>query len=294
MPPQEPAMRATRGSRSPAWRVPAGIDSKGTMAAKRDYYEVLGVSRAATNEEVKKAYRRLAMKFHPDRNKDDENAGAKFREVREAYEVLTDADKRAAYDRYGHAGLTAGRMGGGFGPDGFADIFGDMFGDIFGTGRRGRSQVFRGADLAYELRLDLERAVAGDEVTIEVPTQVTCDECSGSGAAKGTKPVSCSTCGGVGQVRMQQGFFSIQQTCPACKGAGSVIMDPCASCHGRGRVPKTKHLSVKVPPGVDDGDRIRHSGEAEAGRICGPPGYLYVEICVNLLMLCTRAGTDLR
>src|SRR5690606_33232058 len=262
--------------------------------AKRDYYEILGVSRTATAEQIKKAYRRLAMKHHPDRCKDDETASAKFKEVREAYDVLNSPEKRATYDHFGHEGLR-GRGTGGFGAEGFGDIFGDVFGDIFGGGRRGgRSQVFRGADLAYELRLDLERAVRGDEVTIEVPTQVSCEEGSGSGAAKGTKPVSCSTCGGVGQVRMQQGFFSIQQTCPACKGAGSVIMDPCASCHGRGRVPKTKHLSVKVPPGVDDGDRIRHSGEAEAGRICGPPGYLYVEICVNLLMLCTRAGTDLR
>src|SRR5690606_19162965 len=261
--------------------------------AKRDYYEVLGVSRTATNQEVKKAYRRLAMKYHPDRNKDDKDAGSKFREVREAYEVLNDADKRAMYDRYGHAGLNAGRTGaGGFGPDGFADIFGDMFGDIFGaTGRRSRSQVFRGADLGYELRLDLERAVAGDEVTIEVPTQVTCDTCSGSGAEPGTEPVSCTTCGGVGQVRMQQGFFSIQQTCPACKGAGTVITTPCGRC--RGRVSKVKKLSVKVPPGVDDGDRIRLAGEGEAGRNGGPPGDLYVEIRVNPHKLFTRDGADL-
>lgn len=263
------------------------------MAAKRDYYEVLGVNRTATNDEVKKAYRRLAMKFHPDRNKDDENAGAKFREVREAYEVLNDADKRATYDRYGHAGLNAGRMGGGFGPDGFADIFGDMFGDIFGTGRRGRSQVFRGADLAYELRLDLERAVAGDEVTIEVPTQVTCEECSGSGAEPGTEPVTCATCGGLGQVRMQQGFFSIQQTCPACKGSGSVIATPCGKCRGRGRVSRVKTLSVKVPAGVDDGDRIRLAGEGEAGMNGGPPGDLYVEIRVNPHHLFSRNGPDL-
>lgn len=261
--------------------------------AKRDYYEILGVSRTATAEQIKKAYRRLAMKHHPDRNKDDDDASAKFKEVREAYGVLNNSDKRAAYDQFGHEGLRGRSHGGGFGPEGFGDIFGDVFGDIFGGSRRGRSQVFRGADLAYELRLDLERAVRGDEVTIEVPTQVTCDECSGSGAAKGTKPVSCSTCGGVGQVRMQQGFFSIQQTCPACKGAGSVIMDPCTSCHGRGRIPKTKHLSVKVPAGVDDGDRIRLSGEGEAGRNDGPPGDLYVEIRVNPHKLFTRAGTDL-
>ena len=261
--------------------------------AKRDYYEILGVSRTATPEHIKKAYRRLAMKHHPDRNKDDDEASAKFKEVREAYEILNNSDKRAAYDQFGHEGLRGRSHGGGFGPEGFGDIFGDVFGDIFGGSRRGRSQVFRGADLAYELRLDLERAVRGDEVTIEVPTQVTCNECSGSGAAKGTKPVGCSTCGGAGQVRMQQGFFSIQQTCPACKGAGSVIMDPCSSCHGRGRIPKTKHLSVKVPAGVDDGDRIRLSGEGEAGRNDGPPGDLYVEIRVNPHKLFTRAGTDL-
>jgi molecular chaperone DnaJ len=261
--------------------------------AKRDYYEILGVSRTATAEQIKKAYRRLAMKHHPDRNKDDDGASAKFKEVREAYDVLNDSDKRATYDQFGHEGLRGRGPGGGFGPDGFGDIFGDVFGDIFGASRRGRSQVFRGADLAYELRLDLERAVRGDEVTIEVPTQITCDECRGSGAAKGSKPVSCSTCGGVGQVRMQQGFFSIQQTCPACKGAGSVIMDPCTGCHGRGRLPQTRHLSVKVPAGVDDGDRIRLSGEGEAGRNDGPPGDLYVEIRVNPHKLFTRAGTDL-
>jgi molecular chaperone DnaJ len=261
--------------------------------AKRDYYEILGVPRTATAEQIKKAYRRLAMKHHPDRNKDDGDASAKFKEVREAYEVLNNSDKRAAYDQFGHEGLRGRSHGGGFGPDGFGDIFGDVFGDIFGGGRRGRSQVFRGADLAYELRLDLERAVRGDEVTIEVPTQVTCEECSGSGAARGTKPVSCSTCGGAGQVRMQQGFFSIQQTCPVCKGAGSVIRDPCTNCHGRGRIPKTRHLSVKVPAGVDDGDRIRLSGEGEAGRNDGPPGDLYVEIRVNPHKLFTRAGTDL-
>jgi molecular chaperone DnaJ len=261
--------------------------------AKRDYYEILGVSRTATAEEIKKAYRRLAMKHHPDRNKDDDDASAKFKEVREAYEVLNNSDKRATYDQFGHEGLRGRSQGGGFGADGFGDIFGDVFGDIFGGSRRGRNQVFRGADLAYELRLDLERAVRGDEATIEVPTQVTCDECSGSGAAKGTKPVTCSTCGGAGQVRMQQGFFSIQQTCPACKGAGSVIMDPCTGCRGRGRIPKTKQLSVKVPAGVDDGDRIRLSGEGEAGRNHGPPGDLYVEIHVNPHKLFTRAGTDL-
>ncbi len=263
--------------------------------AKRDYYEVLGVSRSATADEIKKAYRRLAMKHHPDRNTGDESAEAKFKEAKEAYEVLSDADKRAAYDRFGHDAVrgAAGGAGGGFGPEGFSDIFGDVFGDIFGGGRQRGSQVFRGADLGYELRLDLEKAVSGDSVTIDVPTQVSCDTCDGSGARKGTEPVKCQTCGGVGQVRMQQGFFSIQQTCPACKGAGTTIADPCESCHGRGRVRKTKTLSVKVPAGVDDGDRIRLSGEGEAGRNGGPPGDLYVEIRIKPHKLFERDGADL-
>jgi molecular chaperone DnaJ len=262
--------------------------------AKRDYYEVLGVSRTASADEIKKAYRRLAMKHHPDRNKGDENSSTKFKEAKEAYEVLRDADKRASYDRFGHEGLR-GRPGGqgGFGAEGFGDIFGDVFGDIFGGGRQRGPQVFRGADLGYELRLDLEKAVGGDNVTIDVPTQVACDTCGGSGAKKGAEPATCSTCGGVGQVRMQQGFFSIQQTCPACRGAGTTITDPCGDCHGRGRVRKTKTLSVKVPPGVDDGDRIRLSGEGEAGRNGGPSGDLYVEIRVNPHKLFTRDGADL-
>jgi len=264
--------------------------------AKRDYYEVLGISRTASADEIKKSYRRLAMKFHPDRNKDDSSAEGKFKEAKEAYEVLSDADNRATYDRFGHDGLSANAGGaGGFGgAEGFGDIFGDVFGDIFGGGGRQRgAQVFRGADLGYELRLDLEKAVSGDSVTIDVPTRVACETCDGSGAKKGTEPVSCSTCAGVGQVRMQQGFFSIQQTCPACKGAGTTIGDPCSDCHGRGRVRKTKTLSVKVPAGVDDGDRIRLSGEGEAGRNGGPPGDLYVEIRVNPHKLFTRDGADL-
>ncbi|MEL7187154.1 MAG: molecular chaperone DnaJ, partial [Pseudomonadota bacterium] len=252
--------------------------------AKRDYYEVLGVSKTATADEIKKAYRRLAMKYHPDRNKDDsDGVEAKFKEAKEAYEVLKDSDKRAAYDQFGHDGLRGGPGGpGGFSAEGFGDIFGDVFGDIFGGGRRGGgAQVFRGADLGYELALDLEDAVAGDTVEIEVPTQVACDTCGGSGAKKGSEPVQCSTCHGAGQVRMQQGFFSVQQTCPACKGAGTTIADPCGSCHGRGRIRKTRTLSVKVPAGVDDGDRIRLSGEGEAGRNGGPAGDLYVEIRVR-------------
>ena len=195
--------------------------------AKRDYYEILGVDKGASASDIKKSYRRLAMKHHPDRNKDDASAEAKFKEAKEAYEVLKDDEKRATYDRFGHEGLAgAGAGPGGFSAEGFGDIFGDVFGDIFGGsggGRRGASQVFRGADLGYELKLDLERAVKGDSVTIEIPTQVGCESCDGSGARKGSDPVQCTTCGGAGQVRMQQGFFSIQQTCPACKGAGTVI-----------------------------------------------------------------------
>ena len=262
--------------------------------AKRDYYEILGVGKAASGDNIKKAYRRLAMKHHPDRNEDDSGASEKkFKEAKEAYEVLKNGDKRAAYDKFGHDGLRSGGAGGGFSAEGFGDIFGDVFGDIFGGGRRGRSQVFRGADLGYELPLDLERAVGGDSVTIEVPTQVTCNKCDGSGAQQGSKPESCSTCGGVGQVRMQQGFFSIQQTCPACKGAGTVIADPCHKCNGRGRVGKKKKLTVKVPAGVDDGDRIRLSGEGEAGRNSGPPGDLYVEIRVRQHKIFHRDGADL-
>jgi molecular chaperone DnaJ len=264
--------------------------------AKRDYYDVLGVSRSATAGEIKKSYRRLAMKHHPDRNTDDEHAETRFKEAKEAYEVLKDQEKRATYDQFGHDGLRAGPgSAGGFGgAEGFADIFGDVFGDIFGQGRgRGGRQVFKGADLGYELKLDLEEAVAGESVTIDVPTQVSCKTCSGSGAKKGTEPTSCTTCGGVGQVRMQQGFFSVQQACPTCKGAGTVISDPCEDCHGRGRLRKTKTLSVKVPAGVDDGDRIRLSGEGEAGRNGGPAGDLYVEIRVRSHKLFERIGADL-
>lgn len=261
--------------------------------AKRDYYEILGVGKSASGDEIKKAYRRLAMKHHPDRNKDDAGAEEKFKEAKEAYEVLKDGDKRAAYDKFGHEGVRNRGAGGGFGAEGFGDIFGDVFGDIFGGGRRGRSQVFRGADLGYELVLDLERAVGGDSVTIEVPTQVSCNRCDGSGAEQGSKPESCTTCGGVGQVRMQQGFFSIQQTCPSCKGAGTVIADPCHKCNGRGRVGKNKKLTVKVPAGVDDGDRIRLSGEGEAGKNSGPPGDLYVEIRVRPHKIFHRNGADL-
>ncbi len=266
--------------------------------AKRDYYEVLGVSKSASTDEIKKAYRRLAMKHHPDRNEGDSDASEKkFKEAKEAYEVLKDSQKKATYDQFGHDGLRArqGGQGGFHSAEGFGDIFGDVFGDIFGGGRRGGGgpQVFRGADLGYELSLELEKAVSGDTVEIEVPTQVSCGSCNGSGAKKGTTPESCSTCGGVGQVRMQQGFFSVQQTCPVCKGVGTTISDPCNDCHGRGRIRKTRTLSVKVPAGVDDGDRIRLSGEGEAGRNGGPSGDLYVELRVSQHKIFERDGANL-
>ena len=262
--------------------------------AKRDYYDVLNVSKNATKDEIKKSYRRLAMKFHPDRNTNDANAEKKFKEAKEAYEVLSDNSKKETYDRFGHDGLnqTGGR--GPSGAEGFSDIFGDVFGDIFGGGRGGgRNQVFRGADLRYELKLDLEKAISGDSIKINTPTQVTCNECSGSGAKEGSSPVKCGTCDGVGQVRMQQGFFSVQQTCPKCQGNGTVIQDPCLKCHGLGRTAKTKTLSVKVPSGVDNGDRIRLSGEGEAGKNGGPSGDLYVEIRVNPHKIFEREGSNI-
>jgi len=252
---------------------------------KRDYYEVLGVSRNVSEAELKKAYRRMAMKHHPDRNPGDTEAEAQFKEIKEAYEVLSDSRKRAAYDQFGHAGVDpsmGGGFGGGAGGANFSDIFGDVFGDIFGGGRGGRGpRVNRGADLRYNLELSLEDAVAGTTVKIRVPTFVECSSCSGSGAKKGTRPETCSTCGGHGQVRIQQGFFSIQQTCPRCHGRGTVISDPCTSCRGAGRVQEQKTLSVKVPAGVDTGDRIRLAGEGEPGENGGPPGDLYVQVAVK-------------
>ncbi|MEN0044587.1 MAG: molecular chaperone DnaJ, partial [Pseudomonadota bacterium] len=252
--------------------------------AKRDYYEVLGVEKSASAQELKKAYRRLAMKHHPDRNPDDADAEARFKEAKEAYEVLSDDEKRGAYDQFGHAGVNnSAAGGGGFGGAGaFSDIFGDVFGDIFGNARRGGGgrQVFRGADLRYDLELTLEQAVRGEQTQLEIPTYVSCEICNGSGAAKGSKPETCETCGGVGQVRMTQGFFSVQQTCPTCHGEGTIIKDPCQACDGRGRIRKTRTLSVKIPPGVETGDRIRLSGEGEAGRNGGPSGDLYVEVRV--------------
>ncbi|HEB97504.1 MAG TPA: molecular chaperone DnaJ [Sedimenticola thiotaurini] len=266
--------------------------------SKRDYYEVLGVSKNASEAELKKAYRRLAMKYHPDRNTgaDAETAEIKFKEAKEAYEILCDPQKRAAYDQFGHAGVDPS-AGGGPGPSGFgggasfSDIFGDVFGDIFGG--RGETRVHRGADLRYNLQLTLEEAVAGTTVKIRVPTMVKCNVCNGSGARKGTSPKTCTTCGGHGQVRMQQGFFSVQQTCPTCRGKGTVIEHPCTACHGIGRVQQHKTLSVKVPPGVDSGDRIRLGGEGEAGENGGPPGDLYVQITVKEHEIFTREDNHL-
>jgi molecular chaperone DnaJ len=265
--------------------------------AKRDYYEVLGVARNASESDIKKSYRRLAMKFHPDRNPNNREAEERFKECKEAYEVLTDARKRAAYDQFGHAGVdaAAGAAGagfGGFGAGGIRDVFDEVFGDIFGARAGGRT-VYRGADLRYDLELSLEEAVFGTSARIHVPTRVECSECGGSGARKGTSPVTCTTCHGRGQVRLQQGFFSIQQTCPTCRGAGKMILEPCTECRGAGSVRREKELSVKVPAGVDNGDRIRLAGEGERSDNGGPPGDLYVEIHVREHPIFTREGTNL-
>lgn len=261
--------------------------------AKRDYYEVLGISRDADENEIKKAYRKLAMKHHPDRNAGDTKAEEKFKEAKEAYEILSDTSKRAAYDQYGHAGVDTSAAGAGHG-QGFGDAFSDIFGDIFGMrGGGGRSNVHRGADLRYNLEITLEQAARGSETKIRIPTMTTCDTCNGSGAKPGTSPKTCSTCDGHGQVRMQQGFFSIQQTCPKCHGSGKMITSPCSSCHGAGRIKQHKTLNVKIPIGVDDGDRIRLSGEGEAGINGGPAGDLYVVIQLSSHPVFQREGNDL-
>jgi len=267
--------------------------------AKRDYYEVLGVNRDALEQDIKKSYRRVAMKWHPDRNPDDPDAETKFKEASEAAEVLLDTEKRAAYDQFGHAAVDgsagAGGFGGGFGGGSFSSIFEDVFGDIFGGGGGGsrRAGPNRGADLRYILTLELEQAVKGCNPKIKVPTLVECVECLGSGAKKGTSPIDCVQCGGMGQVTARQGIFSIQQTCPRCRGQGKVISDPCIRCGGQGREQEQKTLSVKVPPGVDTGDRIRLAGQGEAGSRGGPPGDLYVQVEVLEHEIFNRNGEHL-
>lgn len=262
--------------------------------AKRDYYEILGVERSADEREIKKAYKRLAMKYHPDRNPDNPEAEEKFKEAKEAYEILTDAQKRAAYDKFGHAGVDPNQAGpGGFGGGAdFGDVFGDIFGDIFGGGRRSQ-RAARGADLRYNMELTLEEAVRGVSKEIKVPTLVECDECHGSGARSGTSAQTCPTCHGSGQVQMRQGFFAVTQACPHCHGKGKIITDPCRKCHGDGRIQKTKTLSVKIPAGVDTGDRIRLAGEGEAGEFGAPAGDLYVQVHVKEHPIFVRDGNNL-
>ena len=261
--------------------------------AKRDFYEILGVNRDASDEEIKKAYRKLAMKHHPDRNPDNPKSEGLFKEAKEAYEILSDQQKRAAYDQHGHAGVDPQARGfGGGGNGGFGDAFADIFGDIFGGGG-GRSNVYRGADLRYNLEISLEDAARGSETRIRIPTMAGCEACDGSGAKKGTQPKTCPTCGGHGQVRMQQGFFSIQQACPKCHGTGRYIPEPCTTCQGTGRIKQHKTLSVKIPAGVDEGDRIRLSGEGEAGVNGGPAGDLYVQIHLKAHAVFQRDHDDL-
>ncbi|MCW3481496.1 molecular chaperone DnaJ [Neisseriaceae bacterium JH1-16] len=270
--------------------------------SKRDYYDVLGVNRDASDDDIKKAYRKLAMKYHPDRNPDSKEAEDKFKEVKEAYEMLSESDKRAAYDQFGHAGVDPNMgAGGGFrggqgGFGDFADAFGDIFGDIFGGragGGGGRSNVYRGADLRYNMEISLEEAAKGCERQIRIPTHENCDVCHGSGAKPGTQPKTCTTCGGHGQVRVSQGFFSVQQTCPTCHGSGKQITDPCTKCHGAGQLKTHKTLNVKIPAGVDEGDRIRLAGEGEPGTNGGPAGDLYVVTHIKQHAVFQRDGMDL-
>ena len=270
------------------------------MAGQNDFYETLGVSKQASADEIKKAFRRKAMKYHPDRNPGDKTAEEKFKQAKEAYDVLSDTGKRQAYDQFGHAGVQGGA--GGPGAQGFdfsdiGDVFGDVFGDIFGggggRGSRGRSRAQRGSDLLYELHLSLEEAFFGTESVIEVPHWASCDACSGSGAKPGSGPVSCQTCQGSGQVQMRHGFIAIAQTCPDCHGQGKVVKDPCQPCHGQGRVQKKQRLSVKIPSGVDTGDRIRLSAKGEAGLHGGPPGDLFVQVHLKKHPVFSRKGADL-
>lgn len=268
--------------------------------AKADYYEILGVSKGADEREIKKAYKRMAMKYHPDRTKGDKNLEAKFKDVKEAYEILSDSAKRQAYDQYGHAAFDQSRGGfggggGGAGGADFSDIFGDVFGDIFGGGRRGGGgqRAARGSDLRYNLEMSLEDAVRGKEVELKIPALAECSDCKGSGAEKGSKAETCDLCHGSGQVQMRQGFFAVQQACPQCSGRGKVIKNPCRTCHGEGRVEKTKTLNVKIPAGVDTGDRIRLSGEGEAGENGAPAGDLYVQVHVREHDIFKRDGSNL-
>ncbi|MDR1853792.1 MAG: molecular chaperone DnaJ [Azoarcus sp.] len=265
--------------------------------AKKDYYDILGVNRDASDDDIKKAYRKLAMKYHPDRNPDSKDAEEKFKEAKEAYEVLSDAKKRDSYDRFGHAGVDPSMGGGpgGFGGggfEGFGDAFSDIFGDLFGGGR-GRSNVYRGADLRYNLEISLEEAARGAEKTIRIPTIEECETCHGTGAKPGTHATTCPNCGGSGQMRIQQGFFSLQQPCPKCHGSGRIIPDPCRDCGGAGRVKRQKTLEVKIPPGIDEGMRLRHSGHGEPGVNGGPPGDLYVEIHIRQHSVFEREHDDL-
>ena len=271
--------------------------------AKRDFYEVLGVGKGASADEIKKAYRQKAKEFHPDRNADNPDAEAQFKEANEAYEVLKDAEKKAAYDRFGHAAFEGG-MGGG-GPRGghpgqgdfasaFSDVFNDLFGDFMGgRGGGGRQRAARGADLRYNLRVTLEEAYSGLQKTINVPTSVQCDSCEGSGAEGGAEPTTCPTCSGMGKVRAQQGFFTVERTCPTCGGLGQIIKNPCKACGGQGRVEKDRALSVNIPAGVETGTRIRLAGEGEAGMRGGPSGDLYIFIEVSKHPLFEREGSNL-
>jgi molecular chaperone DnaJ len=266
--------------------------------AKQDYYEALGVPRGASADEIKKAYRSQAMKFHPDRNQGDKAAEHKFKEISEAYDILKDDQKRAAYDRYGHAAFENGNAGArGFGgfdfsATGFADIFDEMFGEFTGRGRGGQARG-RGGDLRYDMKITLQEAFAGKQATIRVPGSTACEACSGTGGEKGAQPITCSTCRGAGRVRASQGFFTVERTCHACGGAGKIIEKPCKGCNGAGRVRKEKNLAVNVPPGVEDGTRIRLAGEGEIGMRGAPPGDLYIFLSVTAHPLFKREGEHL-